>query len=158
MSPFHSAQVVLRRLGRLILVAVLMGTSSTSATLGEALVLHRHGRGGVHLHVVTHSGVESVAPFSVGIGQSPWRGPNSVTPLESVHVYAVVANGSLFLIETDASDSARNDANTPFDWIHGPDSAVELPAVHYCPKFSSLSPTGQTGGAEILNRNHVLLL
>ncbi len=146
------------KLGRVLLISALMSSSLVTSAVGEALVLHRHGVGRAHLHVLGSGDLLSEAAVSSKFGHCL----RSVSALRSasqrVRTLAIVATGSVFV--STPRDAGVDEAGQPSHRNLPPFSVAEPQHAATVDLSTFRFPVrmGRTASAIILLRNHTLLL
>lgn len=97
------------RVGCVFLAWTLVSSTLVSGAMGGTLVLHQHGIGRAHLHVLGYADDLLGAAYSSRFGHSPRT--DSLIPSTSQHVriLAIIPAVSLFVTEPRGADSDATD-------------------------------------------------
>lgn len=140
------------------MVSALLLTVLARSTVGEALVLHQHGRIRAHLHLLGHGDLLSNAAESSSYGHRSRPDAAIQSTFQRVRVIAVITTGAIFV--STARDTGADEAG-----IRSPHNSapVSIAESHAWPPYcfpTQLCPVrlGRSASAVLLLRNHTLLL
>lgn len=152
-AAFSGSQV-----GRVFLAWTLMSSTLVTSALGETLVLHQHGNGRAHLHLIGYTDFLSNAAHSSRFGHSGRTNPALPTSSQHVRILAIIPVVSLFVTEPRSIDSGTTD---PVAAGHCPPLCFIEPSTNPADGCSSLFLTAGLRPAasdDIVLHNHTLLI